>query len=176
MIFDVIFLIILSWAVYKGYKRGFILQAATLAALILGIFGAVKFSDSTTFFLRNTLSIDGEYMPIISFAVTFLGIVIGIHFLARISEKLLQAISLNFINRLLGIIFNLIKYAFIISVILVVLNGVNRRVPFLTEEKINESVLYKPLSLLAPLIFPYLQFDSKLPYDSPEQVMDELRI
>lgn len=174
MILDVIFVAIFCWAGYKGFTRGFILQAATLAALILGIYGSVKFSGFTASYITQHFNIKGEYLPIIAFAITFIGIVIGIHFLARMSEKLLQAISLNFINRLLGILFNTVKYAFIISAILVVINGINRRTHFLPEEKLNESRLYLPLSMLAPLLFPYLHFDIIAPDDKPEAPLEEI--
>lgn len=176
MVLDIIFVAIFCWAGYKGYTRGFILQAATLAALILGIFGAIKFSGITAAFITKHLNVTTDYLPIIAFAVTFIGIVIGIHFLAKVSEKLLKAISLNFLNRLLGIIFNTIKYAFIISAILVVLNGINARTQFLPEEKLSESKLYRPLSMLAPLLFPYLHFDSIAPDNKPENPLEEILV
>jgi membrane protein required for colicin V production len=154
--------------------RGFILQAATLAALILGIFGAIKFSDLTASIIIEKLHFNWQYMHILAFAITFIGIVIGIHFLARLFEKLLIAISINFINRLLGVIFNLIKYAFIISAFLVVINGINRRTNFLPEEKINQSFLYRPLSILAPLLFPYLHFDFTHPLDVPDEPSEDI--
>ena len=53
MALDIIFAIIFCWAIYKGYTRGFILQAATLAALILGIYGAIKFSGFTANFITT---------------------------------------------------------------------------------------------------------------------------
>lgn len=174
MVLDIVFVAIFCWAGYKGYTRGFILQAAMLAALILGIYGSIKFSGFTAAFISKQFSITSDYLPIIAFAITFIGIVIGIHFLARVSEKLLKAISLNFINRLLGLLFNTVKYAFIISAILVVINGINRRTHFLPEEKLNESKLYFPLSMLAPLLFPYLHFDFVTPDDKPESPLEEL--
>lgn len=174
MVFDLIFVIIFSWAIYKGYSRGFILQAATLAALILGIFGAIKFSDLTATIIIEKLHFNWQYMHILSFAITFIGIVVGIHFLARIFERLLKAISINFINRLLGVLFNLVKYAFIISAFLVVINGIDRHTHFLPEEKINQSILYRPLSLLAPLLFPYLHFDFTHPLDVPDEPTEEI--
>lgn len=176
MVLDIIFVAIFCWAGYKGYTRGFILQAASLAALILGIFGAIKFSGMTAVFIAKHLNVSSDYLPIIAFAVTFIGIVIGIHFLARVSEKLLKAISLNFINRLFGIIFNTIKYALIISAILVVINGINRRTHFLPEEKLSESKLYHPLSMLAPLLFPYLHFDLIDPENPPENPLEEILV
>lgn len=174
MALDIVFVAIFCWAGYKGYTRGFILQAATLAALILGIFGAIKFSGFTAANITKHFNVDGDYLPIIAFVITFIGIVIGIHFLARVSEKLLQAISLNFINRLLGILFNTIKYALIISVLLVVINGINRRTHFIPEEKLAQSKLYHPLSMLAPLLFPYLHFDIIDPEKTPDAPSEEL--
>lgn len=174
MIFDIIFLCIFAWAGYKGYTRGFILQAATLAALILGIYGAVKFSDHTAGMLVSKFDMSGEYLPIIAFALTFIGIVVGIHFLARLVERLLKAISLNFVNRLLGILFNLLKYALIISACLVVLNGINNRIRFLPQQTIAESKLYRPLSVLAPTLFPYLRFDIHMQDESEPPDPDEI--
>ncbi len=169
MIFDLIFLIIFLWAIYKGYSRGLILQAATLAALILGIYGAIRFSGLTASIIIEKLHVNWQYMHLIAFAITFIGIVIGIHFLARVFEKLLKAIALNLINRIFGAVFSVIKYAFIISAILVVINGINRRANFLPQEKINKSILYRPLSILAPMIFPYLHFDFTHPFDAPDE-------
>lgn len=174
MVLDIVFVSIFCWAGYKGYTRGFILQAATLAALILGIFGAIKFSGFTASFLIEKFQLNGEYLPLIAFAITFIGIVIGIHFLARIAEKLLKAISLSFINRLLGILFSTVKYAFIISAILVVINGINRRLHFIPAEKLKESKLYYPLSKLAPTLFPYLRFDFIDPENTPETPLEEI--
>jgi membrane protein required for colicin V production len=163
MVFDIIFLLIFCWAAYKGFTRGFILQSASLAALILGIYGAIRFSDLVAGFLIRRYDMSGDYMPIIAFAFTFLGIVVTIHILARLAEKLLKAIALNLVNRLLGIVFNLLKYALLISGFLVILNGINRKVHILPQDKIRESILYRPLSVIAPTLFPYLRFDFSLP-------------
>jgi membrane protein required for colicin V production len=172
--FDIIFILIFCWAAFKGFTRGFILQAASLAALILGIYGAIKFSGFTAAVIMERMGSHGENLPLISFAITFLIIVIAIHLLARLFEKMLKLIALSFLNRILGVLFNLIKYAFIISSILVVINGFNRRTHFISQEKINDSKLYTPLSNLAPLLFPYLHFDFTHPLDAPDAPPNEI--
>jgi membrane protein required for colicin V production len=176
MFFDTIFIIIFCWAAYKGYTRGFILQAAALGALILGIYGAIKFSGFTAAVIMEKMGSHGEHLPLIAFALTFLGIVIAIHFLARLLEKLLEFIALSFVNRIFGVLFNLVKYAFIISCVLVVINGFNRKTHFISHDKINESHLYVPLSILAPIVFPYLHFDFTHPLDAPERPKDEILV
>jgi membrane protein required for colicin V production len=160
MIFDLIFLILFIWAAYRGFSKGVILQAATLTALILGVFGAIRFSEFTSMLITDRTSMSGEYLPLISFALTFIVIVLAIHLIARIVEGLVKAIALGFVNRLAGAIFSLTKFAFIISIVLVVLNSMDANFSFLPTSKIEQSKLYKPLSKFAPKIFPYLQFNN----------------
>lgn len=160
MIFDLIFLVIFVYAAYRGFSKGLIVQAATFAALLLGLFGAIKFSGFTSDLLIEKTSIDGEYLPIISFALTFIGIVILVHLVSKLVEKLVQAVALGFINRLAGAVFNMTKFALIISGVLVVLNTIHERSSFLPEEEVEKSMMYEPLSGFAPLIFPYLKFEN----------------
>ena len=156
---DLIFIVILLWSAYRGFTKGFILQLSTLAALLLGILGAIEFSDFTAKLLSENFQIDSDYLNIIAFAVTFVIIVIAVHILAKVIEKLIQAIALGFINKILGIVFGIAKTAFIISIILVLVNKANNKYHFIPEDKINNSYLYQPLSNFAPMIFPYLNFD-----------------
>ena len=158
-IIDLIFIILLLWSAYKGFSKGFILQLSTLAALLLGIFGAIHFSDFTANLLTDNFNVSNQYLHIISFAITFIAIVIIVHLLARLIEKLIQAIALGFVNRLLGIVFGVAKVAFIISIILVLVNKANEKYNFLPEDKVEQSMLYEPLSEFAPMIFPYLNFE-----------------
>ena len=130
-----------------------------MAALLLGIFGAIHFSDFTAELLKDNFNISSQYLKIISFAVTFIVIVIAVHLLARLIEKLIQAIALGFVNRLLGIVFGVAKVAFIISIILVLVNKADDKYNFIPDDKTEESLLYEPLSDFAPLIFPYLNFE-----------------
>ncbi len=48
---DLIIAIPLVWGVFVGFKNGLIIEVASLAALLLGIFGAIHFSDLTANFL-----------------------------------------------------------------------------------------------------------------------------
>ena len=156
---DLVLAVILAWSAYRGFSKGFILQLSTLTALILGIWGAIHFSDFTANLLTRQFNIGSQYLHIISFAVTFIVIVIAVHLLARLIEKLIQAVALGFVNRLLGVVFGIAKVAFVVSIILVLVNKANDKYQFLPEEKTENSLLYEPLSQFAPMIFPYLNFD-----------------
>lgn len=158
-VLDIVFAVILLWAAYRGFTKGLIYQLSTLAALLLGILGAIKFSGFTSDLLIRQFDINEQYMPIIAFAITFILIVVLVHLLAKLVERLMDAVALGFVNRTLGILFALLKTGFIISILMVLVNKVDNRYNFIPEETKQESLLYQPLSDFAPMVFPYLKFD-----------------
>jgi membrane protein required for colicin V production len=173
---DLVFAILLLWAAYRGFSKGFIVQLATLAALLLGILGAVMFSDFTSGLIIKNFDVSGQYLPIISFALTFIAIVIGVHLLAKMINKLIDAIALGIVNRLLGVLFSVLKIAFVVSIILVLVNKADSKYNFIPDDTKDNSLLYKPLSNFAPMIFPYLNFDKMKEKIDTEQIKQGIKL
>ncbi len=155
--FDIVTGIILILAIIKGFKNGLIIELASLAALVLGLFGAIKFSSITESYLIE--HIDSSYIGVAAFIITFILIVVGVHLVAKAVDKLAKAVALGMIIRVLGAIFSLLKYAFIISVIIAILNSFEKTYSVIPKEQKETSHLYEPLQSIAPSVFPYLQFD-----------------
>jgi membrane protein required for colicin V production len=153
---DIIIIVALGFAMVMGFINGLVKEVASLAALILGIWGAIKFSGFTAEKLYDYFDMKGQYVGIVSFLITFGIIVVVIHFIGVLVDKLVDAVALGFINRLLGIAFGLLKSVLIMSVVFVVLNVFDERKPFLPKEKIEQSMLYNPISDIAPAIFPII--------------------
>ena len=153
---DAIIVIILILAAVSGFINGFVKEVASLLALILGIWGAIKFSSFTAEKLYDYFDLTGKYVGIMAFIITFILIVIAIHFLGMLVDKLMKAIALGFVNRLVGIVFGVLKSVLIMSVIFVVLNAVDSHRHFLPKDKIEKSFLYNPISDIAPAIFPII--------------------
>jgi membrane protein required for colicin V production len=139
-----------------GFINGLVKEVASLAALILGIWGAIKFSTFTAEKLYDYFDMTGRYVGVIAFLITFGIIVVIIHFIGILADKVVSAASLGFINRILGIVFGLIKSMLIMSVFFVVLNAIDARRPFLPKKTIEESKFYNPISDIAPAIFPII--------------------
>lgn len=156
-VLDIIFLIPLLFALYRGFKKGLIHMIASLLALILGIVGAMKLRPLFASLLDSIFSIAPEHVNVIAFAVAFVVIVLVVHIVAFLVEKLVKAVALNFINRMLGMAFGVIVTAFVISMILWPLNQVNEEKQIIKPGHIENSLLYKPLSGFAPAVFPYLK-------------------
>jgi len=153
---DAIIVIILILSLVTGFINGLVKEVASLAALILGIWGAIKFSTFTAGKLYDYFDMTGHYVGIIAFLVTFGIIVVIIHFIGILADKIVSAASLGFINRILGIVFGLLKAVLIMSVVFVVLNSIDSRRSFLPNKTIEESKFYNPISDIAPAIFPVI--------------------
>jgi membrane protein required for colicin V production len=156
---DIILAIPLLWAIYKGFTKGLIFTVASLVALILGVYGSIHFSIFFEEYVIRWFNPSEKYLSVISFSLCFLIIVIVVHLLAYFIDRLVKAVALGMINRLAGVVFNIIKVAFILSIILSVFNTFNRYGGLIPEEDRSESILYKPVSSFAPAVFPYLKFD-----------------
>ena len=163
-IVDLILIIIVAWSAYKGFSKGLIISIASLLALLLGVFGAIRFSDITSSYLIEHFEFNSEHLSIISFAITFIIIVIAVHFVARVVDKVVKAVALGFVNRIAGATFNVLKIAFILSIVLLLLNKIDYKTGIISEELRKESLFYEPLANFAPLIFPYLDFDKVSEY------------
>ena len=153
---DATIVIILILSLVMGFINGLVKEVASLAALIFGIWGAIKFSSFTAEKLYDYFDMTGKYVGIIAFLITFAIIVIIIHFIGILADKIVNAASLGFVNRLLGIVFGLLKSILMMSVFFVVLNAIDAHRPFLPKDKIEESMFYNPISDIAPAIFPII--------------------
>ena len=157
--FDIVIGIILIIGIIRGFKNGLVIELASLAALVLGVLGAIKFSGFTADWLSQYFT--SNHIGIIAFLVTFVAIVIIVHLIAKAVDKLVKAVALGTVNRLLGATFSFLKYAFILSILLSVFNSFDRTFNILPEETRESSIIYEPLSEFAPRVFPYLNFDSE---------------
>lgn len=158
-ILDIVLLVLFIFAGFNGYRKGFIGQAAGLAGLILGIWGAIHFSDFTAKLLAEHLSLTSQYLPLIAFAVTFAALVVAVHFVGVIAENIIKLAFLGLANSILGVIFGVLKTALIISVILLLLGKVSDRVKIIPNNFGENSLFFGPVERLAPSIFPYLNFN-----------------
>ena len=155
---DIIIIVVLAGGLASGFKNGFVGEVASLAGLVLGIWGAVKFSWWTADLLEG-FGLHFSLMPLISFIVTFLIITIIMQVIGGIVSNLLKAIALNWVNRIAGIAAGMFKAAVFLSVVLLVLDAVGDRHRIIPETARKESKFYEPVSELVPSLLPFLDLD-----------------
>ncbi len=155
---DIILALLLVLAAFNGFRKGLVVELASLAALVLGIWGAIEFSDITSEFLTEHFEITTKYLHIISFIITFIVIVVLVHLIGSVVNKLVETVMLGFINKLAGMAFGVLRSALILSIILVVFDKIDEDVEILSREAKEESRLYAPIRNFAPAIFPFIDF------------------
>ncbi len=158
---DIILCIPLVWGLYKGFTKGLIIEAASLVAFGFGVWGGIHFSDFIAHKISAYSNWTSPYLPIISFAVTFLMIVIVVYFIAKLVQKLVEGLALGAVNKIGGAIFGSLKFALVMSVVIFVLNAIEKSYPVITLSAKQESLLYMPIGKIAPLLIPTLN-DSKI--------------
>lgn len=151
---DIILGALILFGVIRGLMKGLFVEIASLAALVAGVYGAIHFSNFAAGFLMEKVSWDEKYINIVAFAITFVVIVLAIALAGKALTKLADFAALGIINKVLGAVFGGLKIGLILSVVLIVFDGLNKTIPFASDEDLEDSVLYKPVKSLAPTIFP----------------------
>ena len=153
---DIIICIPLVWGLYKGFTKGLIIEAASLVAFGLGVWGGIHFSDYISHKISTWFSWQSPYLPVVSFAVTFLSIIITVYFIAKLVQRMVDGMALSAINKILGAVFGALKFAMVMSVIIFIIDALEESYPMISLKTKNESVLYKPIGKIAPTLIPAL--------------------
>jgi membrane protein required for colicin V production len=153
---DIIILIILILSAIGGFKNGLVTELASLAALILGIWGAIQFSYITTDLLIKYFDIKTNHLNIISFAVTFVVIVILVHVVAGVINNLVNTGVLGITNKLGGMVFGILRSILFLSIVLLIFDKIDRDIKIIPEDIKENSRMYEPIKNVAPSIFPFI--------------------
>ena len=157
---DIIIIIPLLLFAWQGYKKGLIIEVATLAALILGLFFAFYFSDYAANLLNEHFDIDEKYIAALSFIVTFIVVVFTVVAIGKILQKIIDIILLGFLNKAAGAVFGIVKGALILSILFLIINYFDSNQRFIKEEYKESSIFYEPIASFAPKLYNWLHLDN----------------
>lgn len=155
-VIDVVLGIILLFGLVRGLINGFFVELASLVALIFGIYSAVHFSYLLKNFLLRYLSWEEKYIQLLAFALTFLLVVLLVSLLGRLLTQVSGFVALGLVNKLLGGIFGFFKMAFLLSIVILFFENINRKDALIEPKKIEMSVLYEPIKSFVPILVPTL--------------------
>lgn len=156
-ILDAILLICFIPAIVQGARKGLISQAISIVSLFLSVWLAFRFSKEVTEYLSGFIQMDRNVLTVISFTLILLAVSIAFSLLGRLLEAVMDFIMLGWLNKLLGMVFAIAKYALIIGVVIMLFNSINTTFKIVNEQTLDQSVLYKPLKSGAELLFPYIK-------------------
>ena len=123
-------------------------------------------------FINRVMPGDSEkYLPIVSFSVVFIAIVIGVFIIGKIVEKFVNQINLSVINKIAGAGLGGAKVLLMMSFFITILNRYDQQFEFIPNEIKEESALYFPLCDLSKKVVPAVE-NSKAFKTGSEEIRD----
>jgi len=156
-IIDVIILICLVPAVFQGYRKGFISQAISIVSLVVGIWASARFADMVTAWIAQYITASEPVLKLVAFALILILVFLALGLIGRLLESILNFAFLGWVNRLLGIVFSLLKTLLIIGLVIILFNSLNSNIGLVKPETLADSALYQPIKNLADVVFPFIK-------------------
>ena len=166
-IFDIVLGCLLLYAIYNGLKKGLFVELASFVSLIVGVFIAIKFSGFMTTLLKNYVSWSPKTVSIVSFGLTFILVVVGIHLLAKVFTGIVSFAYLGWLNKLAGAGFSVLKTVLALSVVFGLFQKININYLLVQKKTLDKSMFYNPIQQVATYVFPSLE---KLFYDGVDKI------
>lgn len=153
-ILDLIILIPLAWGGFKGFSRGFVQEIAQFAGLFIAVFAGLYLSDWVASAIINLFGAGPEQTKLISFVIAFVGALILVFLISKAVSRLVESLNLGLVNRLVGAVLGASKYILIISILINMIDTVDKKLPSSKDDVRSKSLLYEPMGKIVPAVLP----------------------
>lgn len=148
---DIVIFCIIGLLFINGIRKGFILSLATLIALVLGIWAAIHYSSYISNFLNRTFHPSGNWFSFLSYALTFLLVVIVVILIGKLLGNVIKTVGLGIPNRIIGGLFGLAKGVLGISVLLFIMVTFDPKEKIITHKTKETSFCYPYIAQIFPI-------------------------
>ncbi len=156
-ILDIILLLCFVPAIVSGISKGFVKQVVDLAAILIAAWAAFHFSTVLGSWLSQYITLEQSILNVISFVLIIIIAAVLLNLIGALITKALQAVSLGFLNRLLGLVFAVLKVAVILGLVILLFETLNSTLHIVKPESTADAVVYNALKEGAEKIFPILK-------------------
>ncbi|MBD8388101.1 CvpA family protein [Dysgonomonas sp. BGC7] len=157
--FDLTIIIIIAASLIRGFFTGFIMQVATLAGLVLGAIFAGKLSEYIVPHLIELVSLSPHILGPLSYTIAFIIIIVALLFAGKLLESFIDALKMNFLNRLAGSLFSAAKWLILFSILLNLIVEFDQNERLIKKDVRENSHTYPYVIQVAQTVIPYLRFD-----------------
>lgn len=156
-ILDIILLVCFIPAIFQGIRKGFITQAVSIISIVLGIWASARFSNIVSDWIAQYITASDQVLKLVSFGIILVLVFLALAVLGKALEGVFKLVMLGWLNKLLGVVFALLKTGLIVGLVIMAFSSLNDNFKFVQESVLNESILYPPLKKIAFEVFPYLK-------------------
>ena len=142
---DIIISVLLVIGLISGLRDGLVKQVAGLAGLIGGLLLGRAFYMPLGEWLASVLGISDEAARITAFILILVVVPLLFSLVGWLVSKLLKAICLGWINRLLGGLVGVLKFALLAGVLITGIEFFDKHDAIVSEAKKEASIFYYPI-------------------------------
>ncbi len=152
-VFDIIVYIALAWAVFNGWRRGFLLQMLSLVAVVAALFFAAQYGSE----LERILGLNVQMPGVVGFIAIFVGALIITSIGAYVLRAVFRFAGLGMVDVFFGILFSVAKVGLIVSVLFSWFASINKNYEWASKQTVEESHWFEPMAGITDKITPYFE-------------------
>ena len=114
---DFLIVVLLAWALYRGYKRGLLMELTGFLALIPAFWVAANFSRAGASVLQPYAG-KGFFLPLLGFLFIFFIVLFGTRYLMKLIRGLIRVSFLGQADRLAGAAFSFLRIFLVTALLL----------------------------------------------------------
>lgn len=157
--FDIIVLSLAIVAFIAGFLTGLVMQLAILAGVVLGSVFSGELAAWLSPVIGDWIGGVQQIVKPLSYIISFFIIVTLSALAGRLLQSVFKAVKINVLNRLLGGFSGLLSYVIILSIVVNIIEDVDKKGAILTDDIRKKSVTYSLIKEVATTVVPYLRFD-----------------
>ncbi len=150
---DVIILIIVAFGAFRGFRKGLLMELASIIAFLTAIILGLKLMDLSSSFLELLHDNFGRVAPFVLFIVIFVLTILVVNYIGHALKKALDYTPLGSIDNFVGSFVGALKWAFAISLVFWVSSLIGLDIP---AQISNKSKLHPYVISIAPMVFDYV--------------------
>lgn len=154
---DIILTLCLALAAVRGAVKGLTVQVIALVSLVVGVWAAFRFSGLVCSLVQPYLQANGKVLHVIVFVLMIILIAAGFRLIGKVIKASIRFITLDWLDKLLGAVFSVVKVGLVIGILLLLFSAVNTEYNFVSSESLAKSGLYEPMKNMTCSIFPYFK-------------------
>ena len=146
---DIILLLILAFAGYRGYQRGFMVSLLSIIAFVIAIILAFVLLDWGIKFLDDLIDGFNGVLPYLSFILIFVGVAVAINLLGKMLKSVIDLTIFGGFDNVVGGMVGVLKWVFGLSLIIWLSQNVGVEIP---PDMQKSSLFYSRLEPVAPYV------------------------
>lgn len=151
---DIIIIGLFLFGAVIGFMKGFLKQLASILGLVIGLLAAKMLYGTLAERLCNTVTDSMTVAQVLAFVLIWIAVPLAFSLVASLLTKAMEAVSLGWLNRWLGMGLGALKYLLLTSLLIGVIEFIDGDNKLIEKTNKQDSALYYPMKDFADIFLP----------------------